>query len=155
MKSISEFTGLLPVKEVSLAEEEDKEGEIMSTILTRKVSDFKQTSLLSGKDRESTRQFRMRPLGYVTNSDQSAHSNVPEADLPKTGFARTSAPNLDKFESIRSVEALVPEIQKKDFDILMSNTDVKNEVLQQSEELATIWITAYLEEIDRIEHFFL
>jgi hypothetical protein len=28
-------------------------------------------------------------------------------------------------------------------------------VLEQSKELATIWIAAYLEEINRIEHFFL
>ena len=75
--------------------------------------------------------------------------------MPKTGFARTSAPNLEKFEALRGVEALVPEIKQKDFDILISKTDIKDEVLKQSEELATLWISAYLEEIDRIENFFL
>jgi len=50
--------------------------------------------------------------------------------LPKTGFARTSAPNLEKFEALRGVEALVPEIKQKDFDILMSNTDIKDEVVK-------------------------
>lgn len=51
--NISDFTGLLPVKEVSIAEEEDKEGEIMSAILARKVSDFKQSAFLAAKDKES------------------------------------------------------------------------------------------------------
>lgn len=49
------------MKEVSITEEEDKEGEIMSAILARKVSDFKFNSLVSGKDKESVSQFRMRP----------------------------------------------------------------------------------------------
>jgi len=38
----------LPVREVPLAEEEDNEGEILSSILARKVSDFRQSSSFSG-----------------------------------------------------------------------------------------------------------
>jgi len=98
----------------------------------------------------------VRPLGQVTNSDQSAYSNVPESDLPTTGFARTSAPNLESFTIAKFVEEdLVPDIKKKDFEILMSADDVDQVVLEQSKELATIWIAAYLEEINRIEQFFL
>lgn len=37
----------------------------------------------------------------------------------------------------------------------MSANNVDSQVLEQSKELATIWIAAYLEEINRIEHFFL
>ena len=37
----------------------------------------------------------------------------------------------------------------------MSANHVDQEVLEQSKELATIWIAAYLEEINRIEQFFL
>lgn len=37
----------------------------------------------------------------------------------------------------------------------MSSNDVDQVVLEQSKELATIWIAAYLEEINRIEQFFL
>lgn len=68
---------------------------MMGNILNRKLSELKGSYLLQGESRESTRQFRMRPVGQVTNSDQSAQSNVPQAGLPVTGFVRNSAPNLE------------------------------------------------------------
>ncbi len=53
-KEISDFTGgLITVKEAPLAEEDDKEGEIISTILKRKVSDFSQSTILNSRNRES------------------------------------------------------------------------------------------------------
>jgi len=67
----------------------------------------------------------VRPLGQVTNSDQSFYSNVPESGLPATGMVRSSAPNLESFRIERFVEEdLVPDIKKKDFEILMSNNPV-------------------------------
>jgi hypothetical protein len=113
------------VNEAPQAEEDEKESEIISTILKRKVSDFSQSIILNAKNRESSMQFKVRPLGQVTNSDQSAYSNVPESDLPTTGIVRSSAPNLESFKVERFIEEdLVPDIKKKDFEILMSSNDV-------------------------------
>ena len=113
------------MNEAPQAEEDEKESEIISTILKRKVSDFSQSIILNAKNRESSMQFKVRPLGQVTNSDQSAYSNVPESDLPTTGFVRSSAPNLESFKVERFIEEdLVPDIKKKDFEILMSSNDV-------------------------------
>ena len=46
-------------------------------------------------------------------------------------------------------------MNEKDIDILMSSNDVEKSVLVASEELTAIWISNYLDEINRVEKFFL
>ena len=49
---------------------------------------------------------------------------------------------------------IVPQLNQKQLDILMAENQVSNDVLIASEQLTAIWISSYLDEIDRVEHFF-
>jgi hypothetical protein len=68
---------------------------------------------------------------------------------------------LDNFRSFQNLEALVPDIQKKDFVALIKNTRESIvdkdaiEILDKSEALTALWISAYIDEINRVENFYL
>lgn len=53
------------------------------------------------------------------------------------------------------VNMMIPNINKKDMDMLMADDFVSPEMLRASEELTAIWISSYLDEVQRVETFFL
>ena len=53
---------------------------------------------------------------------------------------------------VDKISDIVPKMKKQDITNMVP--DVRDEVIEQSEILAVDWVHAFLEEIDRIEEFF-
>jgi hypothetical protein len=66
--TLKDFTGLMPVEEVELSEEDDKENEMLRSIFNRKVHDYKTGTILDGT-KEDADKVRLRPVGRLTASD--------------------------------------------------------------------------------------
>ena len=134
---------------------------MLRTIFNRKVHDYKTDSILTGT-REEADKVRIRPAGRLTASDLSMEFRQPQfrgATLNKT-ITRNSLPELENFKSFQNLEALVPDIQRKDFVALIQNKESlvdNNEIekLDKSEALTALWLSAYIEEINRVESFYL
>lgn len=62
---------------------------------------------------------------------------------------------MNEMEDAEALENFIPEMKKKDVDILMQDFEIDEEVLRASEELSAVWISSYLDEIQRVETFFL
>jgi hypothetical protein len=75
-------------------------------------------------------------------------------DTLEGSILQTNIESPEMNTMINSKENLIPEVRQRDIDILMTKQEMNADQLLASEELTAIWISSYLDEINRVESFF-
>lgn len=75
-------------------------------------------------------------------------------DTLQGSILQTNIESAEMNTMINSKENLIPEVRQRDIAILMTGQEMNADQLLASEELTAIWISSYLDEINRVESFF-
>jgi hypothetical protein len=96
-------------------------------------------------------QSKIDKLNGVPAASKNEDDAFAVTTMAQSMLATKTVPVMTESE----VNMMIPNINKKDMDMLMADDFVSPEMLRASEELTAIWISSYLDEVQRVETFFL